>query len=416
MVILSPTHSVTMNYAYPLPKLYLHKRYDAVFRALRKRQSATIIGIPKSARSAFLKFILEYDSKFLSEFINLNENQIVCLSPEEIPDATSMLKVIAQKIINLAKNKGKFVEDIKISLKSNDSESMIFAICGYLQNNPRNKQIVFFIFDLDSISKRDAKIPMMLSRLWRVNRQPPFAPISYCFTTSPGSYYKLISSDLILPITENVIPFKLLDIDELNYTRKREHYITSKAISNKYHKTICKLSSGHHLLYKSLYHLNTKNNEDISNDEIIQDTKISVILNEIISAIDNIPKEDNLLEITGFTKNNKVQIELVNYINYKQSSLSTTEATNTNGIESVNLRHLSGTQLEILKQFMDNNEKVVSRDEIAKSIWGSRWEEKYSDWAIDQSISRLRKKIQNSNVNLYTVRNRGYLLKKKNDE
>ena len=35
----------------------------------------------------------------------------------------------------------------------------------------------------------------------------------------------------------------------------------------------------------------------------------------------------------------------------------------------------------------------LSRDEIAEIIWGKSWQSKYSDWALDKAISRLRRKI-----------------------
>ena len=51
-------------------------------------------------------------------------------------------------------------------------------------------------------------------------------------------------------------------------------------------------------------------------------------------------------------------------------------------------------------------------DEIGEALWGKDSYDKYSDWAIDQLISKLRKKLETlgfKNV-LKTVRGKGYKL------
>lgn len=47
--------------------------------------------------------------------------------------------------------------------------------------------------------------------------------------------------------------------------------------------------------------------------------------------------------------------------------------------------------------------KIVSRDDVAQAVWGASWREAYSDWAIDQLISRIRKKCLALNVPKSTI-------------
>jgi DNA-binding winged helix-turn-helix (wHTH) protein len=54
----------------------------------------------------------------------------------------------------------------------------------------------------------------------------------------------------------------------------------------------------------------------------------------------------------------------------------------------------------------------VGRDDIAKAIWRGEWTEKYSDWAIDKLVSKLKKKLIFSNYEILTIKNRGYQLMK----
>ncbi|MFC1646778.1 helix-turn-helix domain-containing protein [Patescibacteria group bacterium] len=52
----------------------------------------------------------------------------------------------------------------------------------------------------------------------------------------------------------------------------------------------------------------------------------------------------------------------------------------------------------ILELMVKKQEEVLTRDEIAYAIWKDAWREKYSDWAIDQIISRIRKKVTKLNL------------------
>ena len=37
---------------------------------------------------------------------------------------------------------------------------------------------------------------------------------------------------------------------------------------------------------------------------------------------------------------------------------------------------------------------TISREELAEVVWGDEADEKYSEWAIDKRISRLRKNLK----------------------
>lgn len=72
---------------------------------------------------------------------------------------------------------------------------------------------------------------------------------------------------------------------------------------------------------------------------------------------------------------------------------------------------LSQRELHILKHFIQNANKVILREEIAQLIWGKMSADRYSDWAIDQSISRLRKKLGDNayeSTFIKTVKGRGF--------
>lgn len=73
----------------------------------------------------------------------------------------------------------------------------------------------------------------------------------------------------------------------------------------------------------------------------------------------------------------------------------------------------SHKEKKVLKLLILKRGKIVSRDRLAKEIWGENYFDFYSDWTIDQTISRLRKKIVKLGVIpsiIKTVKKQGFLL------
>ncbi len=77
------------------------------------------------------------------------------------------------------------------------------------------------------------------------------------------------------------------------------------------------------------------------------------------------------------------------------------------------LKVLSDEELTVSKLLLENDEKITSREEIAKRLWGNQYPERYSDWAIDKIVSRIRKKILDSDKPhkyLMTMKGKGFKL------
>lgn len=73
---------------------------------------------------------------------------------------------------------------------------------------------------------------------------------------------------------------------------------------------------------------------------------------------------------------------------------------------------LTFTEEKAVNLFLSKLDKLVTRDEIAKALWGSQWLEKYSEYMIDKTVYRLRKKILDT-YQVITLKKRGYILTKK---
>lgn len=84
-------------------------------------------------------------------------------------------------------------------------------------------------------------------------------------------------------------------------------------------------------------------------------------------------------------------------------------------LNQIPLHHFfSRQEYRVMKYLLGKKNQVVTRDEIAKCIWPLNTENYYSDWAIDQVILRLRKRMTQLSITpkiLKSVRGKGYILK-----
>ena len=72
----------------------------------------------------------------------------------------------------------------------------------------------------------------------------------------------------------------------------------------------------------------------------------------------------------------------------------------------------SPKEFAIIKLLIENKGRLVEREKLAEKIWGAKWEDKYSDWAIDRLIYRLRNKMKKIGIDyklLKTLKTRGII-------
>lgn len=73
---------------------------------------------------------------------------------------------------------------------------------------------------------------------------------------------------------------------------------------------------------------------------------------------------------------------------------------------------LTANEYKILKLLTENPEKIYSREEIIRAVWGENAGQETSNHALDQLIHRLRDKLKSAKptANLETIRGRGHRL------
>lgn len=116
------------------------------------------------------------------------------------------------------------------------------------------------------------------------------------------------------------------------------------------------------------------------------------------------------LERTNLLVNGKVGLQYWNYINQNlpHEHFFGDEHHNTEEEFSHVLTMLERKVFDLLLE----KHIIVNRDEVAKVLWGENYEEKYSDWSIDQLMHRLREKLKLTSApyHIKTKKGEGFVL------
>ena len=70
----------------------------------------------------------------------------------------------------------------------------------------------------------------------------------------------------------------------------------------------------------------------------------------------------------------------------------------------------SPSETKLLNLLYHHQNQIITKDQIAETLWGSNWYQQYSDWTINTLIHNLRQKLK-PDWQLITFRSHGYLLK-----
>ncbi len=121
------------------------------------------------------------------------------------------------------------------------------------------------------------------------------------------------------------------------------------------------------------------------------------------------PKEQQIIadySKVGFVENNRITIPILE--EYLKNLRIETKPGNPNF--DINMELFTIGERLLLRSMKEQGE--ISKEEIATIIWGASIDEKYSEWAIEQRISRLRKKLKQLgyNFDVENSYNRGYRL------
>jgi hypothetical protein len=196
-----------------------------------------------------------------------------------------------------------------------------------------------------------------------------------------------------------------------------------KTKSKKLKEDAFKQSNGHYELYKRLYKAGVTGNK-ASLDKYV--TRLVRDLGErtlrtffkVVNEIELNGKEEVILseyKKIGLISGNDIAIPALKEkilqlvpkeeITYKSESKQ---------ISFPSMHEFTRNEISVLKFLYQNIGQLSTKEEIGRVIWSAEeFQNKYSDWAIDQTMFRLRKKLEQFNVDaiVETVHGKGYILR-----
>ncbi len=245
----------------------------------------------------------------------------------------------------------------------------------------------------------------------RAERGADFVPVIF---TSVNASYKSIQKKLRV-LVKSLLIMTPTERDE--YTTLVSHFGSnlSMKFTSQEADVLYRLTGGHTGMTKNLLLWLSLNNVKFHGFKVSEISEVESIESWLSEIYADIPEKlvpglatpgdaDPFLERLGIIKDGKVFSELFgHYISDLKS-----RAEKNRPIEHL----LTKQEYKIFVYLKGHLGEIVTWDTIATLIWEDKAEESYSDWAISQTIHRLREKIESTNqpYNLVTKKGIGIIL------
>lgn len=437
----------------PLPLPTLKAYAKEIFAPIKRGESVSTVWVAMAGRRVRNKYIIANPQLFKEEMGD-KQYLLVYIEALELTEnsALGFFKLTSQSIIESFKESypGK-----KLSNSNNyyhetgDYPDLLNRLKVLVREiNDQGLEIVLFIGEFDELSFADNILYNNLKSVWnRTQGGLHFVFLLQKDLTRPE--YIAEYGDLNALLLKNVIYIPLLDQLDIDYLFDLFSRELKYIFSNEERDLITKVCGGHPYLIHSccrlialvktdslsleekrqliLTHFEPRSAASKLFDLLPEDVKLH-LQNLVQKSQENLPSELGTLKRLRVV--DKVQGHWLPFgdlftsvIEEKTQKLLPGEDQN-DGVKfeiSDGVVFIAGTNVEdkftkqeyeVLRFLLNDPEKLRSRDEIGEAMWGKLTDEKYSDWAIDQAMSKIRKKLKNLGADNYlvTVRGRGYKL------
>lgn len=286
-----------------------------------------------------------------------------------------------------------------------DLKADYFGITKYILKMSAGRKIVLSLY-LGQDGETDLGLLQFLNRLRNL--------LGWNFSYNLFVTTKLLFSDKYnLPLVDKVIKrnnVPVLPLDDANSAVVLANYEERYGVKIKegLRGKIIDLSGGNPGIIKALY-LQEKNQTSGFNPDLLEDTLyirlwgIASDLPETYKKVlrtakrisDNYLIFDRLVRY-GYLKQGKVFTQLLTEYLVKYDQKTLPRENKPELLVDEKLLLFSKSQRKVFDYLQSHSGQLVTKDEIAKILWGENWADHYSAWAIDQLISTLREKITNS--------------------
>ncbi len=352
---------VKTDYSSPLPKERLIARFKHVFEKLNVGQSATLLALPFTGRTSNLRYLAN-NKLFLDKNVAFFDIDKTTGTYESF---------ISELIFSISGQDPKSYQDAYLLNKE---------LFGLIAEITKKSEIILIL----TLNEKALPILNEIDQLIAQSQKAATKfPLTILWSIDSLVYRKYVKIHPSSTFGQNLSYFPTFNSEETEYSIKRISVSKSMDLKREKVNKSFETTGGIAGLFHSFVA-----EENLWDSSLVQ--QILKILSLEIEAKKSII--DKLISPSG--------IKLIkDHLNESYS------------YKSVNLLVSPRAQeINLLKLFLEKDEEPVSRDEIAQILWGKAWNSKYSDWAIDKAISRLRKNIKDNEIKIVTVKNLGYQL------
>lgn len=349
------------QYFYPIPKEKLVARFEPLFKCLSQNNNATLLALPYAGRSSHLRFIA-------SQKVFPTNGDLVWVETELCQNFTQLAHQICVSLNPALSNHPTLVSQDEYLIKS--------LLETTVKKHASNIVLVLTFGRISTKLFKDTEYQIALMQKGCPNLKSLWSLDSFAYRNYHPSHPACIA-------IESVFNFPTFTAEETIHSMRRIAISKGKDIASLVSRGF-DLSGGvagllPGLVYEGEAYLSRPQAEEI----------VGVLRQELtLSPELSLPLSTPYLRefLAGQTGR---------HYSYKNLKLKAPP---------------SAQELVLLKLLTEKQDQPVTRDELAQVLWGKLWQEKYSDWAIDKAVSRLRQNLASATHRLITVRNLGYSL------
>lgn len=359
---------------YPIPKEKLLARFGPIFKKLSEGYSATLLALPHTGRTSHLRFISSQTS--LLKELGITEKHLVCfIEVDKTPTFEAFLFEIREVLLAHTPNKN-------ISGISTDSYLLANELIKICSQISKERKLIFVVTIKERVLTFSGEIDTLFVQ---IQKGAANHPVTLLWSFDTHTFRNYSPGHLSSTVHDNIFYFPTFDKKETDHSIRRFARIKGKIFKKDSLSNSLSETGGIAAFFHDFV------NKEAGNT--IPNTLLQKVVDDLKSEI-----EINKTSITNLATS--FALDFV-----KQKSVTSI------GLGDITFRTNPVAQEILLIQRLTKDVNTpVSRDDIAQILWGKAWQNKYSDWAIDKAISRLRKNIATPQYRLITIKNLGYQL------
>jgi DNA-binding winged helix-turn-helix (wHTH) protein len=439
---------------YPATPETIHSYASKIFAPIIRGECVTTVWVPMAGRRKWNKFIIENINLFEKEIPNYDKYILAYVEPLDLTEesVTGYLKLMGNTLVSVVQDKSLITDsELQKFITLFNQESIGYSqLLDLLRQfilllTSSGRELIFFLGEFDELSFANKIFFNNLKSLWS-KLYPRLHYIFLMIKVPDTQDYYYSWSELGEVILQNLVYEHLRQGEDVTRLISEFSSEYKTPISDTNLKTIIEVCGGHPYSIKVAIRI-LRDNASMDSTDYRKNLTDNFELRSIATGIyekrsENEKKllamivqdqpllqEENktlaILLALGLVEKNGDQLTLYSEL-FAQSIKRTAHKIENDGVnKTLSFDERTGgilfggktveesftrQEYSILALFLKNPGKVLTRDELGDVLWGESNYEKYSDWAIDQLMSKLRKKLKEIGVDIEiaTLRGRGY--------